>query len=329
MPRSNAYGAAPIDHAAVANDIRQTINPNSPIDAGRAANVHSIASFYDTPMTVGEALDRVAALDQDKAIQAYERALPDKQAEMLGANPDLQAKLQAADSLRDQVFNSIERFGSPEEADYIRDARKDYGALKEVAKNLGNVQVPTPQSPLQRAGNTARSLLSLKSPYSAPGAIDTLFRTGDPNNLAASASRNLARLDLQPRQAPAVRTTPWAPPSSNAPFNPGTASPQAPPAVSPQYAIQATGTVQNPSVLTRNRVILASRANGPSSGPAGLLPGPVYPAPYSPPPAVPQVGNLPSVGFPPLAPTLWDANHPSVVVKGPSFGGDIDIDTTV
>jgi len=84
-------------------------------------------------------------------------------------------------------------------------------------------------------------------------------------------------------------------------------------------------TVQNPSVLTRNRAILASRANGP----AGLLPGPVYPAPYSPPPAVPQVGNLPSVGFPPLAPTLWDANHPSAVVKGPSFGGDIDIDTTV
>jgi hypothetical protein len=71
--------------------------------------------------------------------------------------------------------------------------------------------------------------------------------------------------------------------------------------------------------------ILASRANGP----AGLLPGPVYPAPYSPPPAVPQVGNLPSVGFPPLAPTLWDANHPSAVVKGPSFGGDIDIDTTI
>jgi hypothetical protein len=146
MPRSNAYGAAPIDHAAVANDIRQTINPNSPTDAARAASVHSIASFYDTPMTVGEALDRVAGLNQDKAIQAYERALPDKQAEMLGANADLQAQLQAADSLRDQVFNSIERFGSPEEADYIRDAREDYGALKEVAKNLGNVQVPTPQA---------------------------------------------------------------------------------------------------------------------------------------------------------------------------------------
>lgn len=213
-PRTNSYAKVPIDHSSVATDIRGTINPNSPVDAAKSSAVNDLADFYDTPTTVGDAMEKIKALNEDKQIQAYQKVTPDKQAEMVGANPQLEAKLKAADSLRERTFDAIEQNGNPEDANYIREARKDFGALKGVAQKLGETKVPTPETLSGRVMNTVHGVIS---PYGAhayigSGGLDTLFRISDPNRLAAASSFDLGRSALSPRVAPPIRSTPWEPP---------------------------------------------------------------------------------------------------------------------
>lgn len=331
-PRTIAFANAPIDHSAVASDIRGTLNPAAPADLLKSGAVHNLADFYDQPTTVADALNKIQALNQDRLVQAYEKALPDQQAAMLGANPELQAKLTAADSLREQVFNSIEKYGSPEESQYVREARKDFGALKEVGQNLGNASVPTPQSIVQRLANSVHGVVSPRGPHAYLSGGDSLFRVGDPNALAESLSQSLADANLQPRQGPAIRTTPWQP----TPFNPPPAGPQAPPPVNPRYAVEGVGTPTNggPTPLSIGRQRTATRVlptEFPGEGSyKGLLTGP--PPTFVPPvmPAVSQVGGPAPLVFPPtlpdwmwtpratpVAPT-WDLVDPRQVLNSPS-----------
>jgi hypothetical protein len=240
-PRTESYGQVPIDHAGVASDIRGTLNPNSPVDAAKASAVNDLADFYDNPTTVSGAMEKVKALNEDTQIQAYEKATPDKQAEMVGANPQLEAKLKAADSLRSRVFDAIKEYGEPADADYIQEARKDFGALKGVAQKLGTAKVPTPESLPQRLMNTVHGAISPfgAHAYTNTGALDTLFRVSDPNRLASVSSRSLSDAALSPRSGPPIRSNPWAPPE-----------PQYPDPIGPYYAGPPSGgPVGNPPPL--------------------------------------------------------------------------------
>jgi hypothetical protein len=216
-PRAQMYSTAPLEPTkaglTAADAIRSTTNPTeAQLNPGKVAGVQDLATFYDKPMSVGEALDRISELNSDKGVQAYEQSLPDKQAELLKGDPTIEGKITAANTLRDQVFDSIETHGTPEDANWIRGARSDYGAITEVGKSLGNAQVPTPQPVLSRLGNSLRLSLSptFAREYLAKP-VETLFDFNNPNRLAMKSSQALGRSDLQPPPPPPIRLTPWNP----------------------------------------------------------------------------------------------------------------------
>ena len=169
QPRQEFHANNAINGMAVANDIRNTINPNSMTDAAKAGKINDAADFYGNTRTVGEALKKIAALNDDKQLQSYHSALPEKQIEILGANPEIEAKLKAVNSLRNQVFDSIERYGTPEEANHIRETRKDLAALMDLSGKLENTKVPTPEGFMTRLGNTVKLAMSAKAGF--PGAV--------------------------------------------------------------------------------------------------------------------------------------------------------------
>jgi hypothetical protein len=297
-PIQGSYDAAPIDSARVSQEIRATHDPNAPPNAAKAQAVSDLADHYNQPTTIKDALAKVKALNEDRQVAAYEKALPDQQAAMIRADPAIEAKVQAANSLREAVFDSIEQHGSPQEAEYIREARKDFGALKQVSKNLANAPVPTPGSFVDKLLNTARVALRPRS-ATAPVA-ETLFN--DPNKLAAKSSRLFGAADVPTRATPPLRTTPWAPPAP-APFIPPPAPPQAPPNAAGQ--VTGIGSIQNPQAVgTRGTA-------GTRFAPKGLLPGPIAGTP------VPQVGNPAPVGFPARI-GLWEG-FPNPNAAGPGF----------
>ena len=240
VPMTQTYERAPVDGARIEAQVRSTLNPNAYADATKSAAVNDIAQFHGRVQTVGEAMKQVEALNNDAQIQAYEKALPDKQAEMVGANPTLEAKLSARTALRDSVLGStdragnhvpgaIETYGTPEEANYIRAARQDMSSILDVGKQLGGAKVPTDVGFGTRLANTARHSISpgfAREYVSRP--VSTLFDLNNPNRLAAKSSRLLGESALQPREAPPVRTTPWAPPGPAYPSPAGPPSPTAP-----------------------------------------------------------------------------------------------------
>src|ERR1700722_11940385 len=312
-PRSQIYSGAPLEPTKVgvtaAGDIRSTTNPTeSQLNPAKVASVQDLANFYDKPMTVGDALDRISELNNAKGVQAYEKALPDKQAELLKGDPTIEGKIAAANTMRDQVFDSIEKHGSPDEANYIREARKDYGALKDVGQNLGNAQVPTPQPIVQRIANSVRGVVTpsgLDRYLAQP--LDTMLRMSAPNALAETLSRSLVDANLQPRQGPPIR--PWNP----APFNTPPAGPMAPPTVPSQFARESVRPNQ-PQAIGRAgddaiQVNTLPTQHVGEGDYAGLLPGP--PATFVPPPPMPlgpQVGELPTLQNPTSSNPMWDGS---------------------
>ncbi|MDA4120461.1 MAG: hypothetical protein OK436_07740, partial [Thaumarchaeota archaeon] len=211
-PRAQMYTRAPFE-ADVPGAIRATVNPTeAQLNPGKVSGVNSLADFYGNVKTVGDALDRIQELNADKGVQAYEKALPDKQAELLKGDPTIEGKITAANALREGTFDSIAKYGSPEDANYIRGARSDWGALQEVGKNLGNTQVPTPQPLLTRLANSARVAISpsfAREYLSKP--VSTLFDLQNPNRLAMKSSQALGRSELAPPEPPPIRMTPWDP----------------------------------------------------------------------------------------------------------------------
>ena len=201
-PLQKAYGAAPIDSAKVSANIRGTVDPAGPPNQSKSNAIHALADHYNKPNTVKGALDMIEALNGDKQVATYEKALPDKQAEMLRADPAIEGKVKAVNSLREAVFDSIKKYGSPEEAQYIQEARKDFGALKQVSKNLHNANVPTAGSFFDKLVNTIKATAQRN-----PGTLQTIFN--DPNKLAATSSQAFGEAKLPVRQAPPIRTTPW------------------------------------------------------------------------------------------------------------------------
>lgn len=337
-PVTEPYNNAPIDHGRVALEIRNTLDPNAPPNEGKVNAVHDLADHYNQPTTVKEALKKVKALNGDKQVAAYENALPDQQAAMLNADPAIEAKVKAVNILRDAVFDSIERHGSPAEANYVREARKDFGSLMQVSKNLGASNVPTPGSFTEKFINTAKALVR---PRTAP--VETLF--SDPNKLAAKSSRLFGVADVATRPQPTPRATPWAPPQPS-PFIVPPGAPQAPPNAAGSVegigsvtgsspgtrgtagtrihgllpesiaqpsttppnaagAVEATGTVQNPEAVGARGIA------GTRFGPKALLPGPVWGEP------VPNVGGPPPPGFPARM-GLWEG-LPNPNAAGPGF----------
>lgn len=325
-PITHSYDKVPLNQGRVVSDIRGTINPDSPADAARSQAINDLADQYNTPMTVADGMRKVRALNEDRGVQAYEKALPDKQAEMIKADPSLEAKLKAANSLREEVFDSIEKNGTKEDANYIREARKDWGALNQVSDNLGKVTVPTPGSFGQNVLDTAHALVRPKS--AGMNAARRLWN--NPNKTAAESSRLFANSNAQPRQVPPNATVPWVPTQPPPAIVPPGA-PQAPPQVSPQFATEATGTVSGSSPAGAARIagllpeqaasqippstatppvdpyfrytgigsiadegtpITGRAATGTRFGPKGLLPGPIHGTPAQP------VGGPPLMGFP-------------------------------
>lgn len=258
-PRARMYDTALLEPTksgvTTPQAINSTINPTeAQLNPGKVAGVQSLADFYNKQMTVGEALDRITELNNDKGVQAYEKALPDKQADLLKGDPTIEGKITAANTLRDQVFDSIEKHGNPEDANWIRKARSDYGAVSEVAKNLGNTQVPTPAPFLTRLANSTRLALSpgfAREYMSRP--VSTLFDLNNPNRLAVKSSAMLGRSNLSPTQPPPVRLTPWNPdvrPSGPivGPLNPpvsSTGGNSAPMITPPQEPVSPTGPGNN------------------------------------------------------------------------------------
>jgi hypothetical protein len=216
-PRARMYETTPLEptKAGVTTPeaVRATVNPTeAQLNPGKVAGVQGLADFTGNIKFVGEALQRIQELNADKGVQAYEKALPDKQADLLKGDPTIEGKITAANTLRDQVFDSIEKHGNPEDAGWIRKARSDYGALTEVGKNLGNAQVPTPAPLLTRLANSTRMVLSptfAREYLSKP--VSTLLDLKNPNRLAAKSSAALGRSDLSPAQPPPVRPTVYNP----------------------------------------------------------------------------------------------------------------------
>lgn len=258
-PLTENYSKMPIDHTKVVSSIRGTLNPDSPTDVARGNAINDFAKQYDQTTNVGEAMRKIRALNEDRGVQAYQKALPDKQAEMIKADPTLEAKLKAADSMRDQVFDSIAKDGSPQDSQFIQEARKDWGALNQVSDNMGKVTVPTPGSLGQRIIDTVHAAARPKS--AGIGAARSLWN--NPNKLAAESSRLFGKSDLAPRAVPPQSNVPWYQ-SSQPPFQAPPGAPQAPGPVSPEFAREDVG-------------------NPPPSTPRGTIPGikALLPAPAS------------------------------------------------
>lgn len=342
-PRARMYETAPLEPTksgvTAPQAVSGTITPTDvQLNPAKVTGVQGLADFTGKIGTVGEALDRIQELNSDKGVQAYEKALPDKQAELLKGDPTIEGKITAANTLRDQVFDSIEKHGNPEDANWIRGARSDYGSLTEVGKNLGNAQVPTPTPLLTRVANSARVALSptfAREYLSRP--VSTLFDLNNPNRLAAKSSAALGRSSLRPTTPPPVRVTPYNPdlrpsgpvvgPGGQAPPF-GTGGGGAPMVTPPQTPVApGPGAVNTANVTPESPLWTPAEQNPPfQMKPSGMWPPqqpvvpptqPPVPSEGAPPPAVPSAPSgttaaSPSGGqpVPPTFPQIPEAPSP-------------------
>lgn len=301
--------------------VRSTVNPTeAQLNPAKVAGVQGLADFTGKIGTVGEALQRIQELNADKGVQAYEKALPDKQAELLKGDPTIEGKITAANTLRDQVFDSIEKHGNPDDANWIRKARSDYGALTEVAKNLGNAQVPTPAPLLTRLANSTRMALSptfAREYLSKP--VSTLFDLNNPNRLAEKSSGLLGRSDLFPAPPPPVRPTVYNPamrppgpivgprPGAPPPFTGGGGAPMITPPQTP--VAPGPGVVNTANVTPESPMWTPAEQNPPFQ----MKPGGMWS-----PPTMPPV--VQSEGAPPPVPT---STPPATTAASPAGGPSV------
>lgn len=175
--------------ADIADRIRKT---PSDIDIasrpGIQKKVDRLASVFDRQMTIAEMNSKVTELNADPAVGKFYDMGPAERAQALQADPTLHAKVSALDGLREKMFDTIADKWGDEGGQAFREARKDYGSLRNVEQSFRDAKVPTPKPLSTRIANSARVTLSahaateyLRNP------VSTLLDLNNPNKLAAKA----------------------------------------------------------------------------------------------------------------------------------------------
>lgn len=198
------------DGSDVANSIRNSFgkldavtNP-SKVEAGKR-----LAEAFDQPLSVGEMADAVTQLNNDKAVSRYYSLSPVERSQAEMADPALQAKVAAVNGLRTKLFDTIAEAGGDDLGQDFQTARKDFGALRTVAGDLGGTKIPAPKGWPTRLANTVRGIW--RPEYWATQ--ETLGMFNNPNRLAASALNTLGDTGLTPPKVdlfsmPSPRTPP-------------------------------------------------------------------------------------------------------------------------
>src|SRR6266850_573114 len=179
--------------SASTSDVAQRIRATpSEIDVasrpGIVKKIDRLASVFDRDMTIKEMNDKVTELNADPAINKFYEMSGADRATALKADPTLDGKVAALDGLREKMFDTIADKWTDEGGAMFREARKDYGALRNVEENFREAKVPTPKSLGTRIANTARTTLSMRGATEyLRSPVSTVFDLNNPNRLAAKA----------------------------------------------------------------------------------------------------------------------------------------------
>jgi hypothetical protein len=155
---------------------------------GIQKKVERLANVFDRQMSIAEMNSKVTELNADAAVGKFYDMGPAERAKAIQADPTLHAKVAALDGLREKMFDTIADKWSDEGGQAFREARKDYGALRNVEQNFRDAKVPTPKSLGTRIANTARVSIS---PHAATeylrNPVSTVLDLNNPNRLATKA----------------------------------------------------------------------------------------------------------------------------------------------
>jgi len=210
----------------IAKKIRDSVTDIDKARPGSVGATNRFASLFDKDMTVREMQTKVTELNNDKAVSRFYDMSPAEQSQAMAADRALRGKVVALDALRDKMFDTIGDHWTESGADAFREARRDYGSLRNVESNFRNMKVPTPATLPQRAANTVRSFISPKH----AGVTDTLGRFNNPNRLAARAVNKAAGTGEAIPAPPAL-------PSYSRPAGPAAAQALPTPPVPPQTPV--------------------------------------------------------------------------------------------
>jgi len=210
----------------IAQKIRET--PSEIDVATRPAiqkKIDRLANVFDRDMTVKEMNAKVTELNADPAVNKYYEMNGSARAQALNADPTLHGKVVALDELREKMFDTISDNWTDEGGAMFREARKDYGSLRNVEQNFREAKVPTPKPLSTRIANTARVSIS---PHAATeylrNPVSTIFDLNNPNRLAAKAVNKAGKVgegipappelpqNVAPLQRPPQYSSPIGPP---------------------------------------------------------------------------------------------------------------------
>jgi hypothetical protein len=179
--------------SASTSDVAQRIRATpSEIDIasrpGIVKKIDRLASVFDRDMTIKEMNAKVTELNADKSVTKFYEMSGVERAEALKADPTLDGKVAALNGLREKMFDTISEKWTDEGGAMFREARKDYGALRNVEENFREAKVPTPKSLGTRIANTARTTISLHNATEyLRSPVSTVLDLNNPNRLAAKA----------------------------------------------------------------------------------------------------------------------------------------------
>lgn len=187
-PVIDKFGGESASTSDIAQAIRDTPSDIDKLKPGVMNQVGKLADLFDRDMSIKEMNAKVTELNADKSVTKFFDMSGADRAQAIAADPSLHGKVTALNGLREKMFDTISSKWSDEGGALFREARKDYGALRNVEESFREAKVPTPKSLVTRIANTARVTLSprtateyLRSP------ISTVFDTNNPNRLAAKA----------------------------------------------------------------------------------------------------------------------------------------------
>ena len=284
QPALDRQGARGVDMKPVGQMVRNAITPEMrEFHPEKVQALEDLATKLERARTVEEAnrLQKYANAQLDSYFNKY----PTSRRSAFATNPDTMEWELARRGVRDQLLKTLEDAGETE----IGDARKDYGRLTTIQKELERkVNV-----------NARKSTMSLPRILGMVGALPTAGLSVAAGELA----HHLAQPDvlirrgianLHPPEAPAFEPpAPFVPPQYAEPANPVRAALPAP-AVPAEWNAGPSGPVRGGRWTT----------------PAGLLPGPVHGL-------LPGIGELAPRGVPLEMPGAAELAHPEMFPHEP------------
>lgn len=212
-PVIDKFGAETASTSDIADRIRST---PSDIDVaskpGITKKVDRLAKVFDRQMSISEMNSKVTELNADPSVgKFYEMSGADR-AKAIEADPTLHAKVSALDGLREKMFDTIADKWSDEGGQAFREARKDYGALRNVEESFRDAKVPTPGTRSQKVvkaithpRDTAMDAINNPNRLAAK-AVNTAGKTGE--GIPAPPAFPAAAPIPPPPAAPAPSTSP-------------------------------------------------------------------------------------------------------------------------